>query len=44
MQEAAMAKKDLATRLSWPSWSWWALAAVVVTSALTIAATLYDIR
>jgi len=39
-----MAKKDEATRLSWPWWSWWALLAVVATSILTIAATLYDIR
>jgi hypothetical protein len=40
----AMAKKDEATRLSWPWWSGWALAAVILTSILTIAATLYDIR
>lgn len=39
-----MAKKDAATRLSWPWWSWWALIAVVLTLILTIAATLYDIR
>jgi len=39
-----MAKKDLVTRLSWPWWSWWVLAAVVASSILTIAVTLYDIR
>lgn len=39
-----MAKKDEAQRLSWPWWSPWALVAVVLTSILTIAATLYDIR
>ena len=39
-----MAKNDLVTRLSWPWWSWLALAAVVLTSILTVAATLYDIR
>ena len=39
-----MAKKDLATRLSWPWWSWLALAGVVVSAIFTIAATLYDIR
>lgn len=39
-----MAKKDEATRLSWPWWSWWALLAVILTLILTIAATLYDIR
>ena len=39
-----MAKKDEAHRLSWPWWSPWALLAVVLTSVLTIAATLYDIR
>jgi hypothetical protein len=44
MHGLAMAKKDLATRVSWPWWSWLALAAVLLTSILTIAATLYDIR
>ena len=39
-----MAKKDEATRLSWPSWSWWVLLAVVATAILTITSTLYDIR
>jgi hypothetical protein len=39
-----MAKKEEATRLSWPWWSWWVLAAVIATAILTIAATLYDIR
>jgi hypothetical protein len=39
-----MAKKDLVARLSWPWWSWFALAAVVLTSIVTVAATLYDIR
>ena len=39
-----MAKKDEAYRLSWPWWSPWALIAVVLTSILTIASTLYDIR
>lgn len=39
-----MAKSDEASRLSWPWWSWWVLVAVLLTSILTIAATLYDIR
>lgn len=39
-----MAKKDDTHRLSWPWWSPWALLAVVFTSVLTIASTLYDIR
>jgi hypothetical protein len=34
---------DETTELSWPSWAPWALAAVIATSVLTIAATLYDI-
>jgi hypothetical protein len=38
-----MAKMDETHRLSWPGWAPWALLAVVVTSVLTIAATLYDI-
>jgi hypothetical protein len=39
----AMAKPVETQRLSWPWWSNWALLGVVATSALTIAATLYDI-
>jgi hypothetical protein len=39
-----MAKRDEAKRLSWPWWAPWALVAVVLSSLLTIAATLYDIR
>jgi hypothetical protein len=39
-----MAKRDQTTGLSWPWWAPWALLAVVLTSILTIAATLYDIR
>jgi hypothetical protein len=39
-----MAKSTSEARaLQWPAWSIWALVAVAVTSALTIAATLYDI-
>jgi hypothetical protein len=38
-----MAKKDETQTLSWPWWAPWALLAVVATSVLTIAATLYDI-
>jgi len=38
-----MANSDEANRLSWPWWAPWALLAVIATSALTIAATLYDI-
>jgi len=38
-----MAKRDELQKLSWPWWSPWALIAVVLTSALTIAATLNDI-
>jgi hypothetical protein len=38
-----MAKQDETHKLSWPGWAWWALAAVIVTSLLTIAATLRDI-
>ena len=30
-------------KLSWPWWAPWALLAVVATSVLTVAATLYDI-
>jgi hypothetical protein len=40
---AVMEKRDETDRLSWPWWAPWALLAVVVTSAATIAATLYDI-
>jgi hypothetical protein len=39
-----MAKRDETHRLSWPWWAPWVLLAVVVTSLLTIASTLYDIR
>jgi hypothetical protein len=38
-----MAHKEDVQKLSWPWWSPWALLAVALTSALTIAATLYDI-
>jgi hypothetical protein len=38
-----MAKLDETERLSWPWWAPWALLAVVLTSILTIGATLYDI-
>jgi hypothetical protein len=38
-----MAKLDRAHKPLWPSWAPWTLLAVVATSALTIAATLYDI-
>ena len=41
--EEVMAEQDKTHKLSWPWWSPWALAAVVATSLLTIAATLYDI-
>jgi hypothetical protein len=40
----SMAKRDETTKLSWPWWAPWALLAVALTSLLTIAATLYDIR
>jgi hypothetical protein len=39
-----MAKRDETRRLSWPGWAPWALLAVALTSLLTLAATLYDIR
>jgi hypothetical protein len=39
-----MAKRDETRRLSWPWWAPWALLAVALTSLLTLAATLYDIR
>jgi hypothetical protein len=38
-----MAKMDESSRLSWPWWAPWALAAVVTTTLLTVAATVYDI-
>jgi hypothetical protein len=38
-----MAKQDATHKLAWPWWSAWALIGVVVTSLLTIAATLNDI-
>jgi hypothetical protein len=40
---AVMEKRDETRRMSWPWWATWALLAVIVTSAATIAATLYDI-
>jgi hypothetical protein len=39
----AVTKDEEAQRLSWPWWSPWALLAVAVTCAATIATTLYDI-
>ena len=42
-QSEAMDKTDETQKLSWPWWAPWALLAVVATSVLTIAATLYDI-
>jgi hypothetical protein len=39
----AMAKQDETHKLSWPWWAPWALLAVVITSLLTVAATLRDI-
>jgi len=36
-----MSQREKTNELSWP---WWALLAVAITSLLTIAATLYDIR
>jgi len=41
---AAMAEQDETNKLSWPWWAPWALLAVALSSLLTIAATLYDIR
>jgi hypothetical protein len=38
-----MEKSDESRKLSWPWWASWALLAVVATSVVTIAATLYDI-
>jgi hypothetical protein len=38
-----MPQLDETHRLSWPWWAPWALIAVVLTCALTVAATLYDI-
>jgi hypothetical protein len=38
-----MTKPDEAQKLSWPWWSSWALVAVILTSVLTVVATLYDI-
>ena len=40
---ARMAKMDETHRLSWPWWAPWALLGVAITSALTIAVTLYEI-
>jgi len=39
-----MSKEAKTNELSWPWWAPWALLAVALTSLLTIAATLYDIR
>jgi hypothetical protein len=39
-----MSQREKPNELSWPWWAPWALLAVAVTSLLTIAATLYDIR
>ena len=39
-----MAQRGKPNELAWPWWASWALLAVAVTSLLTIAATLYDIR
>jgi len=39
-----MSQKEKTYELSWPWWAPWALLAVAITSLLTIAATLYDIR
>jgi hypothetical protein len=38
-----MAKQDPIHKLAWPWWAPWTLVAVIATSLLTIAATLYDI-
>jgi hypothetical protein len=38
-----MAERDETHRLSWPWWAPWALLGVVVTSILTIVATVNDI-
>lgn len=38
-----MAKPDKTNAISWPRWAPWALLGVVVTSLMTIAATLNDI-
>jgi hypothetical protein len=35
---------DSARKLSWPWWASWVVHAVIATSILTVAATLYDIR
>jgi hypothetical protein len=40
----AMSKEAKTNELSWPWWAPWTLLAVAITSLLTIAATLYDIR
>jgi hypothetical protein len=42
-QAGTMSESSKTTKLSWPWWSPWVLAAVVATSILTVAATLYDI-
>jgi len=39
-----MSQREKTNELSWPWWALWALLAVAITSLLTIAATLYDIR
>jgi hypothetical protein len=40
---AGMSNSEESKRLSWPWWAPWSLLAVVATSLLTVAATLYDI-
>jgi hypothetical protein len=43
VQIAAVAEKGDMQKLSWPRWAPWALLAVVATSILTIAVTLYTV-
>ena len=42
-RDAHMTDRNETQKLSWPWWAPWALLAVVATSVLTVAATLYDI-